>query len=95
MKIRFLSYAQHELDDAVEWYNEQLNGLGQQFLDEIDRAIRLINAFPDSSEAMGDGLRRCIVNRFPYCIIYGIDKQVVIIIAVAHLHREPGYWIGR
>ncbi|MGD0237098.1 MAG: hypothetical protein ABSC55_21515 [Syntrophorhabdales bacterium] len=39
MKVRFLALAQRELDDAVTWYNDQVDGLGQEFLDELDRAV--------------------------------------------------------
>ena len=46
MKVRFLTLAQQELDDAVDWYNEQADGLGKEFLDELDRAVRRSVAFP-------------------------------------------------
>ena len=46
MKIRFLKPAQIEVDDAVAWYDSQSRGLGIQFLDDIDRAIRRIAAYP-------------------------------------------------
>jgi len=41
------------------------------------------------------GLRRCLLSRFPYGIIYGVDSETIIVVAVAHLHREPRYWIDR
>ena len=46
MKVSFLSLAQKELDDAVAWYNEQASGLGIEFLDDLDRAVRRAAAFP-------------------------------------------------
>jgi plasmid stabilization system protein ParE len=48
VKISFLTLAQRELDDAVAWYNRQAAGLGQEFLDELDRAVRRAVAFPMS-----------------------------------------------
>lgn len=95
MNIRFLKQAVGELDDAFNWYNEQLPGLGYDFLDEIDLSIRRIHAYPESSEVIEEGIRRCIINRFPYGILYGIDTDTLVIIAVAHLHRMPRYWHGR
>ncbi len=95
MNIRFLSLAQAELDDAVAWYDSQAHGLGTQFLDDLDRAIRRIVSYPLSTADMGDGLRRCLLSRFPYGIIYGLDSGTVIVVAVAHLHREPRYWADR
>jgi plasmid stabilization system protein ParE len=95
MKVRFLIPAEAELADAVEWYDSQSRGLGTQFLDDLDRTIRRIVAYPLSSTQMEEGLRRCLLSRFPYGIIYGIDSESVIVVAVAHLHREPRYWINR
>lgn len=95
MKVHFLKPAQSEVDDAVAWYDSQSPSLGIQFLDDIDRAIRRIAAYPLSSVEIEQGLRRCLLSRFPYGIIYGIDSETIIIIAIAHLHREPRYWIDR
>ncbi len=95
MNIRFLSPAQEELDDAVDWYNKQSAGLGQGFLDEIDRCVRRIVTFPLSGAEIEPSIRRCLLARFPYGITYGIDGQTIIVIAIAHLHREPRYWIDR
>ena len=95
MIVRFLKPAQSELDDAFAWYDSQSSGLGTQFLDNIDRAIRRIAAYPLSSVEIEQDLRRCLLSRFPYGIIYGIDSETIIVVAVAHLHREPRYWIDR
>ena len=95
MKIRFLRPAQSEVDDAFAWYDSQLYGLGMQFLDDLDHAIRRISAYPLSSIEIEKGLRRCLLSRFPYGVIYGIDSETIIIVAVAHLHRMPQYWIDR
>jgi plasmid stabilization system protein ParE len=61
MKVRFLTLAQRELDDAVAWYNEQAAGLGYDFLDEVDRAVRRTVAFPMSCPEIEPGLRRCLL----------------------------------
>ena len=95
MKVRFLDLAQRELDDAVAWYDEQAAGLGQDFLDELDRAIRRVVAFPSSCTEVEPGLRRCLMARFPYGVVYGVEQDLIVVVAVAHLHREPRYWIGR
>jgi plasmid stabilization system protein ParE len=95
MKVRFLKVAQAEVDDAFAWYETQSHGLGTQFLDDFDRTIRRIVAYPLASSAMKDDLRRCLLSRFPYGIIYGIDSETIVVVAVAHLHREPRYWIDR
>ncbi len=95
MRVRFLTIAQKEVSEAVQWYNEQRDLLGIDFLDQMDAAIRRIKAFPESYPEIENGLRRCIFSRFPYGLIYGIDEDSIIIVAVAHLHREPRYWVER
>lgn len=95
MNVRFLVPAQLELDEAVSWYEAQSEGLGQEFLDELDRAVRRVVAYPASCEMITAPLRRCLLARFPYGLIYGREGDAIIIVAVAHLHREPRYWIDR
>jgi ParE toxin of type II toxin-antitoxin system, parDE len=95
MKIRFLTLANQEVDDAVIWYDKQVGGLGREFLDELDRSVRLVRTYPEASTEIEPGIRRCLLARFPYSMVYGIDQETVVVIAVAHLHREPRYWADR
>jgi len=95
VKVRFLALAQRELDDAVTWYNDQADGLGQEFLDELDRAVRRSVRYPLSCPEITLGLRRCLLARFPYELIYGLDDDTIVVVAVAHLHREPRHWLDR
>lgn len=95
MRIRFLEAAQEEVDDAAAYYEEREEGRGHDFLDELDRAIRRIKSFPLASTEIEPGIRRCLLARFPYGIIYGIDEDLVVVIAVSHLHRQPRYWVDR
>lgn len=95
MNVRILLPAQQELDAAVAWYDQQAVGLGKEFLDELDRVIRRILLYPLSAVEIEPGLRRGLLARFPYGIIYGRDADVIVVVAVAHLHREPRYWSER
>ena len=95
MRIRFLEAAQQEVDDAVAWYDEREEDLGRVFLDELDRVIRRVKSFPLASSEIEPGIRRCLLARFPYGLIYGIDEDLIIVVAVSHLHRQPRYWIDR
>jgi plasmid stabilization system protein ParE len=95
MRLSLLPLAQTELDEAFSWYEEQAIGLGYEFLDEFDQSVRLIASFPELFEQIDEGVRRCLVNRFPYGIIYNIDSEQIVVIAVAHLKRRPNYWIER
>ena len=95
MKIRFLKLADQEVDDAVLWYEEQAEGLGREFLDELDRVVRLIRIYPLLTTLIEPEIRRFLFTRFPYSLIYGIDEETIVVIAVAHQHREPRYWADR
>ncbi|MDO8757468.1 MAG: type II toxin-antitoxin system RelE/ParE family toxin [Elusimicrobiota bacterium] len=95
MKVRLLAVARQELDDAVAWYDEQATGLGREFLDEIDRSVRRAAVFPLSCPKIEPGMRRCLLARFPYGLIFGVDGETLVVVAVAHLHREPRYWVDR
>ena len=95
MRIRFLEAAQREVDDAVAWYDERAEDLGRDFLDELDRVIRRVKSFPLASTEIEPGIRRCLLARFPYALVFGIDEDLIIVVAVSHLHRQPRYWIDR
>lgn len=95
MKVRFLAMAQKELDDAVTWYIQQAPHVGLEFLNEVDRAVRRSISFPMSSPEIETGMRRCLLARFPYGLIYGVDGNTIVVVALAHLHRNPRYWVDR
>jgi len=98
MKWRIEAEARAELEAAVEWYEAARQGLGARFLDEFENGIRAIAAMPHAWHPLGDDLRRFRLRRFPYGIIYldrAEEAEEIVIIAVAHLHRRPGYWRHR
>ena len=95
MSVIFLEAARQELDDAVEYYNLAGKGLGDGFLVEFFSAIDRIHALPDAWPPFIAGTRRCLLNRFPYGVVYLHEKDVLLSAAVSHLHRAPDYWIER
>jgi plasmid stabilization system protein ParE len=95
MNIRFLPMAAREVDDAVAWYDEQARDLGLEFLDELDRVIRLAKSYPHLATRVGPDFGRFLFARFPYSLIYSLDQGTLIVIAVAHQHRNPRYWADR
>jgi len=95
MKIEFLESAQYELDDAVEYYNHQKSGLGIEFLSEIIDSLNRISEYPDAWQKLTKRTRRCLIHRFPYGIIYQNRNDMILVVAVANLHRKPTYWHDR
>ena len=95
INIRFLILADQEVDNAVLWFEEQSEGLSRDFLDELDRAVRLVRTYPLVATQIEPEIRRFLFARFPYSLIYGIDRETIVVIAVAHQHQEPRYWADR
>jgi plasmid stabilization system protein ParE len=95
VNVRFLTIAQQEVDDAFRWFEERTEGKGLEFLDELDRVVRLIRTFPFAALEIEPEIRRSLLPRFPYAVVYGVEDQTLVVIAVAHTHREPRYWIDR
>ena len=95
MKVRFLTLAQQEVDEAVAWFGERADGKGVDFLDELDRIVRLVKTYPFAAPQIDLEIRRRLFARFPYSLIYGIDHNTIVVIAVAHSRRAPHYWVDR
>ena len=92
MNVRFLETARMELDDSVDYYNRQLEGLGLEFLKEVLKTIDLVLLYPLAWPQLTSRTRRCRINRFPFGIIYQVREDEILVVAVAHLHRKPDYW---
>ncbi|MFO0870349.1 MAG: type II toxin-antitoxin system RelE/ParE family toxin [Pirellulales bacterium] len=99
MKLRVLSTAEAEATDAACWYDDQSIGLGELFLAEYAAALSAIEVDPLrfsllETEPTGR-FRRCILRRFPYAVIFEVLFQEILVLAVAHTSRRPGYWRDR
>ncbi len=100
MPVRFLALAERELVDGARWYEEREAGLGDAFLTEVSRALDSVAAGPDQypfeewnrSQRV---VRRCPLDRFPYQLVFEVCPDRVVILAVAHYRRRPGYWRRR
>lgn len=95
MNVKLLAPAQHELDEAIAWYATQAPGLGDAFLVETLKTITLITRHPKAWHPLSAQTRRCRLSRFPYSVIYTQDGDDLLVIAIAHQHRKPGYWRDR
>ena len=95
MKIKFHSEARKELFDSAKYYEKQVFGLGDDFIDEVEKVLDVIEQQPLSGTKITKSERRFLVSRFPYGIIYSIEDDLVTIFAVMNLRRKPGYWKAR
>ena len=94
---RIIEPAAEELAEAVMWYERQQEGVGAALLEAIDRTIVLIEIHPEiGSIVLADGrTRQVIVRRFPYRVVYYLSQDEIVVIAIAHTKRRPGYWRER
>lgn len=93
--VRFLQPAENEMLEAAFYYEQQSGGLGKDFLNKVQSAVDDIVQHPTRWPKARASIRRRLVHRFPYVILYENQSQEVLIVAVMHLRRHPNYWIGR
>ncbi len=87
--------ADQELTEVARYYEAQAPGLGRDFLTEFDRTLAFLLQFPGAGRALPDGSRRVSLRRFPYHLIYWVEQHRVLLLAIAHQRRRPGYWQTR
>ena len=92
---RFLLPAEEEMTEASVFYESATSGLGADFLDEVQRVVNILREHPELGQSVGRGLRRALLHRFPFSLIYSLEVDTVVIVAVAHQRRRPGYWRHR
>ncbi|MFZ5517823.1 MAG: type II toxin-antitoxin system RelE/ParE family toxin [Candidatus Zhuqueibacterota bacterium] len=93
MNIKISEFAQKELEDAIFFYELQQSGLGNKFKIEVRSSIQRIVKHPNAWPIESGEVRKCYLYKFPYKILYSIQENNVIVLAIAHQHRKPGYWI--
>lgn len=87
--------AENEINDAADFYDLESPGLGETFINEIHKAVDLIAHFPEASPLIRGRIRRKVLIKFPYALIYSLRATEIRILAVAHQKRRPVYWRGR
>lgn len=95
MTESFLPEADEEFRKAARYYEHECPGLGLTFITAVHKAISWIMENPMAATPVGSGIRSKIVGRFPYSVLYAVEGNVLVIIAVAHQRRRPGYWRSR
>ena len=95
MKFLFHPEAETEFAQAIEYYEEKEEGLGYDFAVEVYITIERILAYPKAWPFLEGEIRRSLVKRFPYGILYAEEDKEIFIVAVMHLHRDSEYWKHR
>lgn len=100
MRLPFVVEAVAEFEDAAAWYEREREGYGKLFAAEVQRAVARAADLPRSGPRvpgtdLNRDVRRFVVRRFPYLVVAGLVGGERAVLAVAHGHRKPGYWLDR
>ena len=93
--VEFHPEAQNEFVAAAQFYENRTEGLGLDFTLTVQRAYERLLAHPASGAPFGRLLRRVLLPKFPYGLLYRVEPDHIYIVAVMHLHRRPAYWRSR
>jgi plasmid stabilization system protein ParE len=91
----FHELADRELNEAAQYYELETPGLGSAFVNEVERCLRSVSQHPEAGPVVHGPVRRRLLRRFPYALLYSIKVDGIRILAVMNLKRRPTYWVGR
>ena len=95
MRYEFHPDALVELEQTARYYGAREAGLDGRFVDSVEEAIGRILEAPTRWRIIEEDIRRCLTHVFPHGILYTIEQDHILILAVMHCSREPGYWKRR
>ncbi len=95
MSFSFHPEAKREFNEAIDYYEDIEPGLGYDFALEVHSTILRAVNYPKAWTVLDGDIRRSLVRRFPYGVLYSEEKDGIFIVAVMPLHRKPGYWKKR
>lgn len=95
MRVRLHPKARGELREARNWFDQRSPLSATAFAHAVDNAVSRIAAAPGKYPPAEYGTRKLVLQRFPFNIFYLADESEVVIVAVAHQKRRPGYWGSR
>jgi plasmid stabilization system protein ParE len=94
MKTEFLPEAEDEFVEAARHYEGLSPGVGFRFVAEVYRCLGFVSEHPLAAPEE-KGVRKKLLNHFPYNLLYAIESNLIVVVAVAHQKRRPGYWRSR
>jgi plasmid stabilization system protein ParE len=93
--VDILPAARHDFDDSFDWYAERSATVAERFSHAVDETLKRIASAPEQFALVDGRHRECLVKRFPFRIVYRDDSDRVLVVAVAHAKRRPGFWRHR
>lgn len=94
-RLSFHRLAKEEFLDARDYYDDLVFGLGKNFVIEIEKCLNIIKSNPNAYPVLMDNIRKAVIMKFPYSVLYRIEKDKIYLLAVMHQKRKPKYWSSR
>jgi toxin ParE1/3/4 len=94
-RVRVLDLASQEAKRTRDWYAARSEKAAERFLEELDAAVNRVRSNPQMWPRIGKLARRCRFRGFPFDLVYLVHSDEIVVIAVAHHRRKPGYWSTR
>lgn len=95
MNYEFLPEADEEFREASRYYETEAPGVGLAFIAEVHRAIAVVISNPEVGQKVRGTIRRKVLSNFPHSLLYSVESDLILIVAVAHQKRRPTYWKSR
>ena len=95
LKLLFHPDVASEIKSSFDWYQEQADGLGDDFITELESAYEAVAELPQTWPRFQRGFRRFLLTKFPFSVIYKETDNHIFVVAVMHNSRRPGYWVKR
>ena len=95
LPVDYLPAARCNFEESFDWYAQRSTQAAVHFVNAVDAALSMIAAYPRRFAVVDDCHRECPVKRFPFRIVYRVAAGRVIVVAIAHAKRRPGYWKNR
>ena len=95
MNHEFHPEALAEFEDAARYYEGKQAGLGQHFISSVESSIQNLTSHPLAYAVIEQDIRRCLTHVFPYAVLYTVEPDYILIVAIMHCRQKPGYWRNR
>lgn len=92
MKLYVRVRAEHEMNQAATWYEQQSAGLGREFLNSVAEMFEIIRSQPLAFTRIGGDVRRVLLRVFPYALFYLVDRRGIQVLRCLHQNRNPSSW---
>ncbi len=87
--------AEAEISETAVWYAQRSTGLGTAFLDEVSKTLAVLEENPDQYPVAEGEIRKAVLRRFPYVVLFRARGDEVVVISCFHTRRDPTQWRNR